>query len=179
MVFAVWQIRQYRQQRRDAAAIELVRTLQSREFVEAFRLLSRVPDGISLEALRAKGSEYEDTAITLGAMGETIGLMVYRSIAPYELVREQVGGLLLTMWQKLRVWAEQVRGRPGVRALGGMVPVARRPAGRVRAELRDYRAGVPETSRVEAASLTGCRYSSLAPFASLAKRNPQRNLPTS
>ncbi len=113
VVFAVWQIRQYRQQRRDAAAIELVRTLQSREFMAAFRLLSRVPDGISLEALRAKGSEYEDAAITLGAMGETIGLMVYRDLAPFELVREQVGGLLLTMWQKLRVWAEQVREDQG------------------------------------------------------------------
>ncbi len=62
VAFAVWQIRQYRQQRRDAAAIEIVRTIQSREFAEAFRLLSRVPDGISLEALRAKGSEYEDAA---------------------------------------------------------------------------------------------------------------------
>lgn len=113
VVFAVWQIHEYRQQRRDAAAIELVRTLQSREFVEAFRLLSRVPDGISLEALRAKGPDYEDAAIAIGAMGETIGLMVYRGIAPFELVREQVGGLLLTMWQKLRVWAEEVREDQG------------------------------------------------------------------
>ena len=113
VVFAVWQIRQYRHQRRDATAIEIVRTIQSREFVEAFRLLSRVPDGISLEALRAKGPEYEDAATTLGAIGETIGLMVYRGIAPFELVQEQVGGLLLTMWQKLRVWAEQVREDQG------------------------------------------------------------------
>jgi len=55
VVFAVWQIRQYREQRRDVAAIEIVRSLQSREFIEAFRLLSRVPDGVTLKALRDRG----------------------------------------------------------------------------------------------------------------------------
>ena len=48
VIFAVWQIRQYREQRRDVAAIEIVRSLQSREFIEAFRLLSQVPDGVSV-----------------------------------------------------------------------------------------------------------------------------------
>ncbi len=54
VAFAVWQIHEYRQQRRDAAAIEMVRTLQSREFVEAFRLLSRVPESLC-------GSRWEDS----------------------------------------------------------------------------------------------------------------------
>jgi hypothetical protein len=109
VVFAVWQIRQYREQRRDVAAIEIVRSLQSREFIEAFRLLSRVPDGVTLKALRERGQEYEDAAIMIGAMGETIGFIVYRGVAPFELVREQAGGLLLVMWRKLHVWVDQVR----------------------------------------------------------------------
>ena len=113
VVFAVWQIRQYREQRRDVAAIEIVRSLQSREFIEAFRLLSRVPDGISLQALRDRGQEYEDAAIRIGAMGETIGYIVYRGVAPLESIREQAGGLLLVMWRKLHVWAEDVRIEQG------------------------------------------------------------------
>jgi len=109
VIFAVWQIRQYRQQRRDAAAIEIVRSLLSREFIEAFRFLTRVPDGVSLKALREMGQEYEDAAIMIGAMGETIGFSVYQGVLPIEIVREQAGGLMLTMWRKLSVWAEQVR----------------------------------------------------------------------
>ena len=113
VIFAVWQIRQYREQRRDVAAIEIVRSLQSREFIEAFRLLSRVPDAVTLKALRDRGQEYEDAAIMIGAMGETIGYIVHRGVAPLELVREQAGGLLLVMWRKLRVWAEDVRKEQG------------------------------------------------------------------
>lgn len=109
LVFAVWQIRQYRQQRLDAAAIEIVRSLQSREFIEAFRLLSRVPDAVSLTDLREMGQEFEDAAIMMGAMGETIGFSVYRGVASFELVHQQAGGLMLAMWRKLSVWAEDVR----------------------------------------------------------------------
>lgn len=113
VLFAIWQIRQYREQRRDVAAIEIVRSLQSREFIEAFRLLSRVPDGVGLQALRERGQEYEDAAIMIGAMGETIGYIVYRGVAPLESIREQAGGLLLVMWRKLHVWAEDVRTEQG------------------------------------------------------------------
>ncbi len=109
VVFAVWQISQYRQQRRDLAAIEIVRSLQSREFVEAFRLLSRVPDGVSLKVLREMGREYEDAAIMIGAMGETSGFMVYRGVASFPVFREQASGLTLAMWRKLHVWVEDVR----------------------------------------------------------------------
>ena len=109
VVFAVWQIRQFRQQRRDVAAIEIVRSLQSREFIEAFRLLSEVPDGVSLKALREMGQEYADAAIMIGAMGETSGFMVYRGVASFGVFREQASGLTLAMWKKLRVWVEDVR----------------------------------------------------------------------
>ncbi len=113
VLFAIWQIRQYREQRRDVAAIEIVRSLQSREFIEAFRLLSRVPDGVTLKSLRDRGQEYEDAAIMIGAMGETTGYIVYRGVAPFELIREQAGGLLLVMWRKLHVWVEHVREEQG------------------------------------------------------------------
>ena len=109
VIFAVWQIRQYRQQRRDVAAIEIVRSLQSPEFIEAFRLLSQVPDGVSLKALREMGQEYEDAAIMIGAMGETSGFMVYRGVASFAVFREQASGLTLAMWKKLHVWVEDVR----------------------------------------------------------------------
>ncbi|MEE8521838.1 MAG: hypothetical protein V3S83_10800, partial [Gemmatimonadota bacterium] len=109
VVFAVWQIRQYREQRRDVAAIEIVRSLQSREFIQAFGLLSQVPDGVSLKALREMGQEYEDAATMIGAMGEASGFMVYRGVASFAVFREQSGGLTLAMWKKLSVWVEDVR----------------------------------------------------------------------
>ncbi len=109
VIFAVIQIRHYRQQRRDAAALTLMQTLQSRPFMVSFRLLGSVPDGTTAPELRALGAEYEEAAITMVSIYETIGLAVYRDIAHFDLVEELTGGVILAMWRKLGVWADEQR----------------------------------------------------------------------
>ncbi|UCF18635.1 MAG: DUF4760 domain-containing protein [Gemmatimonadota bacterium] len=109
VIFAVIQIRHYRQQRRDAAALTLMQTLQSRPFMVSFRLLGSVRDGITAPELRAQGAEYEEAAIAMVSIYETIGLAVYRDIAHFDLVRELTGGVILAMWRKLAIWAEELR----------------------------------------------------------------------
>jgi hypothetical protein len=109
VIFAVIQIRHYRQQRRDSAALTLMQTLQSRPFMVSFRLLGSVRDGITAQELRAQGAEYEEAAIAMVSIYETIGLAVYRDIAHFDLVWELTGGVIVTMWRKLGVWASEVR----------------------------------------------------------------------
>ncbi|NIN72605.1 MAG: DUF4760 domain-containing protein [Gemmatimonadetes bacterium] len=109
VIFAVIQVRHHRQQRRDIAAMELMHAVLGRHFVEAFRLLGSVPDGISASQLRAKGHEYEGAALTSFLMFETIGLLVFRGVAPFDLVRELTGGAVIALWRKLSAYFEEIR----------------------------------------------------------------------
>jgi hypothetical protein len=109
VIFALIQLRQYRQQRRDTAAMELMRTIQSQQWTSALLLLGDVPDGISASDLHAMNSEFEEAAFTIVAIYETIGFLVYRRIAPFYLVQELTGGTVVVMWRKLKVWAIEMR----------------------------------------------------------------------
>jgi hypothetical protein len=109
VIFAVIQVRHYRQQRRDVATIELMHAVLGPQIVEAFRLLGFVSDGISASEIRAKGAEYEDAALSIFLVYETIGLLVFRGVAPFHLVQELTGGAVVAMWRKLRVYYEEIR----------------------------------------------------------------------
>jgi hypothetical protein len=109
VIFAIIQVRQYRQQRRDTAAVELMRTIQSQQWTSALLLLGDVPDGIAAPDLHAMSNEYEKAAFTIVAIYETIGFLVYREIAPFHLVQELTGGTVVVMWRKLMAWAIEMR----------------------------------------------------------------------
>ena len=103
------QIRHLRRQQRDAVAINLAQTFYSRDLAAAIALLQPLPDGISLAELRALGTEFEQAAITVCTSFETMGLLVYKRIAPMDLVLDLAGGIVATMCRKLRQWQEDLR----------------------------------------------------------------------
>ena len=103
------QIRHLRRQQRDAVAINLAQTFYSQDLAEAIVLLQELPDGVSLAEVRARGREYQMAAITLCTSFETMGLLVYKRIAPMDLVLDLAGGIVSVMATKLRVWCEDTR----------------------------------------------------------------------
>lgn len=109
VVFGVIQLRQYQQQRRDMAAVELMRTLQDSEFTRAFHLIYSIPESLRAADIRARGTEYEAAAFTICARFETVGLLVFRRNIPSHLVEELVGGLVIKLWQRLLPWVEDIR----------------------------------------------------------------------
>lgn len=109
VVFAVIQIRLFRRQRLEAAAIEVLRSWQSPEFARAFCVIRQLPDGVSAAELRAHSSDCENLAIIIGNTFESFGVMVYRRIVPLSLVDELVGGSLVLLWRKLAKWVEDTR----------------------------------------------------------------------
>lgn len=108
-VFAVIQIREFRAQRRDAFAVELMRLFHDPELTHAVNLLLQLPDGISAEDLRARDAEYERAAVAISATYETIGLLVFRGMTSYAIVRELTGGIAIVIWRKLENWTATVR----------------------------------------------------------------------
>ena len=109
IVFGVVQVRQFQQHRRDSADVELMRSMQDREFTQSFRLIYSLPDNLSASGLRDLGAVYEEAAIAIGARFESMGLLVFRGSIPFELVEQIVGGVVVLLWRKLRLWAIEYR----------------------------------------------------------------------
>ena len=103
------QIRHLRRQQHDAVAINLAQTFYSRDLAQAISLLHPLPDGISLAELRKLGPQYEEAAVTVCTSFETMGLLVYKRIAPLDLVLDLAGGIVSTMSRKLARWQEDLR----------------------------------------------------------------------
>ena len=109
LLFAVVQIRQYRRQLRETATLELMSTFQTPEFARAFRVLRSLPDDIPSTELTAKQSEVEAAAMSVCAVYETIGVLVFRGILPFRVVEDLTGGAIVLCWRKLRTWIEETR----------------------------------------------------------------------
>lgn len=113
IVFGVAQIRQFQQQRRDALAVELMRSIQDTEFTRSLRVLLTLPVGATATDVRARGVQFEDHIWAIAAKYETLGYLVYRGIMPIELVEELVGGVGVHLWERLRPWVLTVREEQG------------------------------------------------------------------
>jgi hypothetical protein len=109
VVFAVIQIRDFREQRREAVAVELIRSFQNPDLAHAVNLIRELPDGVSAEELRSKGAEYQRAAVMISTTYETIALLVFRQMASFSMVRDLTGGLVVVMWRKLAPWMETIR----------------------------------------------------------------------
>src|SRR5512135_1173533 len=109
IVFGVAQIRHFRQQRRAALAVELMRSIQDTEFTRSLRVLLSLPVGATAADVRARGVQLEDHVWAIAAKYETLGYLVYRGIMPIELVEELVGGVGVHLWERLRPWTLEVR----------------------------------------------------------------------
>ncbi len=103
------QIRHLRNQQRDAVAINLAQTFYSKDLAAAIGLIQSVPDGISLAEMRALGEAYQRAAITVVTSFETMGLLVFKRIAPLDMVMDLAGGIVSVMCRKLRRWQRDLR----------------------------------------------------------------------
>lgn len=120
-VFAVIQFSEYRKRRRYQVAAELCRQFSDPEFGREVTLIRRLPDGISAEALGSMDPEFEESAQIVAMAFETMGLLVHKNLASFQLIQELTGGLLLTLWRKLEVWIRTTRELSGNRRFGEWV----------------------------------------------------------
>ena len=113
VLFGITQTRQFKQQRRDAAAVELMRTIEDSEFARAFRIIYPLPESLSPAEFFAMGLEVQDAAFIIGAKFETMGLLSFRHIIPLDLVEELIGGAVIAFWKSMRPWIEHQRMQRG------------------------------------------------------------------
>lgn len=109
LYFAVLQMRQIREQRRELAAIELFRFFASPRFTQAYRTILHMPDDMSAEDIRIKEVKLEDAAMLISNTMENIGVMTFQRIVPFLVVRNLVGTSVVILWRKLENWAIDLR----------------------------------------------------------------------
>ena len=107
--FATVQLAEYRRQRLDMVAVETVRAFQSADFAHALGLIRDLPDDTSLQDMRQRGRNYQDAAMMIATNYEWIGLLTYRRVAQFSVVRELTGGICVVMWRKLARWTREMR----------------------------------------------------------------------
>jgi hypothetical protein len=109
VIFGAYQLSEFRKQRTEQVASELMKTFYSPELSRAFALIRTLPDGASTEQLKNLGPEGEAAAVQICTIFETMGVLVHERIAPFMLVEQLAGGMLGVMYRKLSVWLEEVR----------------------------------------------------------------------
>ena len=113
LYFAVLQMRQIRQQRRELAAIELFRFFGNPKFTQAYQIVLHLPDGLSAGEIRSKQANLEDAVILISSTMENIGVMTFQRIVPFVIVNNLVGSSVIILWRKLENWAIALRDELG------------------------------------------------------------------
>lgn len=109
LIFGWLHIRHLREHQYGQVATNLMKTFYNSDLTHAVALLRTLPDGVSAEALRGKGPDYEAAAMIVCATFETMGLLVFRKVAPLDLVVDLAGGIVKVMARKLSAWIKTAR----------------------------------------------------------------------
>jgi hypothetical protein len=109
IIFAILQMRQTRQQRRELAAIELFRSFGSPKFADAYRSVLHFPDGMTAKDLERKFPGGEQCAMLIANTMENVGVMMFQRIVPSAVVNHLVGSSTIILWRKLQPWVEDLR----------------------------------------------------------------------
>lgn len=109
LIFAVLQMKQINQQRRELAAIELFRFYGNPEFTRAYNLVLHMPDNLSAKKMRQDENGLEDAAMLIGSTMENIGVMTHQRIVPFGVVNHLIGASAIILWHKLEPWTTTLR----------------------------------------------------------------------
>ncbi len=109
IIFAVIQMRQTRQQRRELAAIELFRSFGSPAFADAYRNVLHYPDGVDAKQLKQEYPDGEQFAMMICTTLESVGVMMYQRIVPSAVVNNLIGSSTIILWRKLETWVQDLR----------------------------------------------------------------------
>jgi len=109
LFFAVLQLRQFRQQQRELAAIELFRFYGNSDFTEALNRVMHMSNNMTVEEMRQDENGLEDAAMMISSTMENIGVMTHQRIVPFTVVNHLIGASAIILWKKLGLWTQAVR----------------------------------------------------------------------
>jgi hypothetical protein len=114
--FGLVQLRQANRNRRDLAAVDIVRTVQTQEVRIAVRRIFSLPENSDPDIIR-NDPESLTAALAVDSACEMWGCMVFEGVVDLHMLDRMVGGWVRGTWIRLHVWVEAERvetGNPNV-----------------------------------------------------------------
>lgn len=112
VLFAIVQLRDVRNQRRDAAAVDIIRAVQTQEIRRAAYTVLALPNTVAPDRIRSEPKLLE-AALAMDSACEMWGSMVFEGVVPLQMLDRMAGGWVSGAWAKLHAWVEDERKRTG------------------------------------------------------------------
>jgi len=108
IIFGLVELRQATRNRRDHAAVDIVRTVQTQEVRQAVRRIFDLPLDADPQLIR-NDPELLAAALAVDSACEMWGCMVFEGVVDHKLLDRMVGGWVRGTWTRLRAWVESER----------------------------------------------------------------------
>jgi hypothetical protein len=102
VVFAVIQIRQFREGKQREIALELLRSFQTPDFAKALMVVYNMPDDLTKEGIEAHAGDDMHLVYALMTTWESLGVLVFRGEVSLSLVDDFFSGPITISWRKLK-----------------------------------------------------------------------------
>lgn len=102
VVFAITQVRQYRQDKHREAALELMHAFQTPAFAEALNIVYNLPDGLSKDEIESQVGDRFHLVYALMTTWESLGILVFRGEVDIDMVDDFFSGPIRISWRKLQ-----------------------------------------------------------------------------
>jgi hypothetical protein len=106
--FGLAELRHATRNRRDHAAVDIVRTVQTQEVRRAVNRVLNLPVDAEPEVIR-RDRVMLDAALAVDSACEMWGSMVYEGVVDLHMLDRMVGGWIRGSWSRLRRWVEAER----------------------------------------------------------------------
>lgn len=101
VVFAVIQVRQYKEAKQREIALELLRSFQTPDFAKALRTVYAMPNGLTKGEIEAHAGDDMHLVYALTTTWESLGVLVFRGELSLSLVDDFFSGPITISWRKL------------------------------------------------------------------------------
>lgn len=108
VAFGLAELRHAMRDRRDHAAVDIVRTVQTQDVRRAIERVLKLPDDADPEIIRADPLLLE-AALAVDSACEMWGSIVYEGVVDLRMLDRMVGGWVRGTWRRLRRWVEAER----------------------------------------------------------------------
>jgi hypothetical protein len=108
VVFGLTELRRGGRDRRDRAAVEVVRSVQTQESFRAVGRILNLPDDADPELIRSDPALFEAAMLVYFAC-EMLGSIVFERVVELHTLDRMVGGWVRATWVRLRRWVESER----------------------------------------------------------------------
>jgi len=112
-LFTIGQLRLARRAREREVAIEILRLIQTPDFVKAQRLVYNLEPGLSRAEVEARLGADMNHVYAMMSSWESLGVLVFRRQLDLALVDDFVSGSLLLSWRRLERYVMEERAERG------------------------------------------------------------------